>query len=131
MRISDWSSDVCSSDLPHLADNPAHRIVRMLDALIAEPLDAGSEHFQPSTLQITTIDIGNPASNVIPAEARATFNIRFCDLHTAASLEARLRRMLDAAIGPGQARYELRIHVTGEAFLTPPGPLSDALTDAV
>ena len=61
---------------PHLADNAAHRLVAMLDALTAEPLDDGNEHFQASSLQITSIDIGNPTENVIPGEAEARFNIR-------------------------------------------------------
>lgn len=114
---------------PHLADNPAHRIVRLLDTLTAEPLDEGSEHFQPSTLQITTIDIGNPAENVIPAEARATFNIRFCDLHTSESLKLRLHEILDAAVP--STDYSLDFRITGESFLTPPGPLSEAISGAV
>lgn len=114
---------------PHLADNPVHRMVRMLAALTAEPFDQGTEHFQPSTLQVTTVDVGNPANNVIPAEARATFNIRFCDLHTSESLASELRAMLDAAADGGE--YDLDIRVTGEAFLTPPGPLSDAISRAV
>ena len=114
---------------PHLADNPAHRIVRLLDALTAEPLDEGSEHFQPSTLQITTIDIVNPAENVIPGAARATFNIRFCDLHTSESLKLRLHEMLDAASEGGD--YSLAFRITGESFLTPPGPLSDSISGAV
>ena len=114
---------------PHLADNPAHRIVRLLDALTAEPLDEGSEHFQPSTLQITTIDIGNPAENVIPGEARATFNIRFCDLHTSESLKVRLHEMLDAVSEGGD--YSLAFRITGESFLTLPGPLSEAISGAV
>ena len=114
---------------PHLADNPAHRIVRLLDALTAEPLDEGSEHFQPSTLQITTIDVGNPAENVIPGEARATFNIRFCDLHTSESLKVRLHEILDATNEGGD--YSLAFRITGESFLTPPGPLSDAISGAV
>ncbi len=115
---------------PHLADNPVHRLVRMLDALIAEPLDDGTEHFQPSTLQITTVDVGNPATNVIPAAARATFNIRFNDRHTGASLEHWLRERCDATAGEG-GRYELAVKVSGEAFLTPPGPLSDIVVEAV
>ncbi len=114
---------------PHLADNPAHRIVRLLDALTAEPLDDGSEHFQPSTLQVTTIDIGNPAENVIPAEARATFNIRFCDLHTSESLKVRLREILNAA--GADTDYSLDFRITGESFLTPPGLLSEAISGAV
>src|SRR5215469_14786896 len=67
---------------PHLADNAAHRLVAMLHVLTTAELDRGSEHFQPSTLQISTIDVGNPASNVIPASARAVLNIRFNDRWT-------------------------------------------------
>ena len=76
---------------PHLADNPAHRLVRMLDAVARAKLDEGSSHFQPSTLQITTIDIGNPANNVIPGEARGVFNIRFNDKHHSKTIAAWLR----------------------------------------
>ena len=119
---------------PHLADNPIHHLVRLLQAVTAEPLDAGTDHFQPSTLQVSTVDVGNPATNVIPAKATAAFNIRFNDLHSGASLEAWLRQTFDAVIagsGGSQASYELKVRVSGEAFLTPPGPLSDLLQDAV
>ncbi len=116
---------------PHLADNPVHRLVNMLQALTATPLDQGSDHFQPSTLQISTIDVGNPATNVIPASAIARFNIRYNDLHSSQSLTKWLHEKLSAALGDGSARYELDIHVTGESFLTPPGPLSELLTAAV
>lgn len=116
---------------PHLADNPVHHLVRMLSALTAQPLDEGTEHFQPSTLQITTVDVGNPANNVVPAKAHATFNIRFNDLHSSDSLEAWIRQTFDAALGDAGAHYELSFRVTGEAFLTPPGPLSDAISAAV
>ena len=64
---------------PHLADNPTHRLARMIVALTETPLDPGTAHFEPSTLQVSTIDVGNPATNVIPAEARASFNSRFND----------------------------------------------------
>ncbi len=114
---------------PHLADNAAHRMVALLDAITAAPLDAGSEHFQASTLQISTIDIGNPTTNVIPGEAKATFNIRFNDLHSAQGLTKWLRKTLDAAIGEG-GRYDLDIVVSGESFLTPPGRLNDIVSDA-
>lgn len=114
---------------PHLADNPAHHMVRLLGALTATPLDQGTEHFQPSTLQISTIDIANPATNVIPGEARASFNIRYCDLHDSESLTAWLRETLDAAADG--ADFSLDVRVTGEAFLTPPGALSDAISGAV
>ena len=118
---------------PHLADNPVHRLVRMLDAITRDPLDDGTDHFQPSTLQISTVDVGNPATNVIPGTARATFNLRYNDIHTGASLTEWLRGKFDAAmaeIGPGGS-YDLDVRISGEAFLTPPGPLSDTVQDAV
>ena len=114
---------------PHLADNPAHRIVEMLHALTTKPLDEGSDHFQASTLQISSIDIGNPATNVIPANARAVFNIRFNDLHSSDSLTDWIRKTLDASIGEG-GEYELEVQVSGESFLTPPGKLSDVVSAA-
>ncbi|MBT5572500.1 MAG: succinyl-diaminopimelate desuccinylase [Alphaproteobacteria bacterium] len=116
---------------PHLADNPTHHLVRMLNALTAAPLDQGSEHFQATTLQITTIDVGNPANNVIPGRAHATFNIRFNDLHTSDSLDSWVRQTFDAALGDSGASYELSFRVTGESFITPPGPLSDAISSAI
>ena len=116
---------------PHLADNPVHRLLAMLQAITADPLDTGSDHFQPSTLQISTIEVGNPATNVIPAAAMARFNIRFNDRHTSDSLTKWLHEKFSAALGDGSARYELDIHVSGESFLTPPGPLSELLVAAI
>jgi succinyl-diaminopimelate desuccinylase len=113
---------------PQLADNPVHRLVRMLDAVTREALDDGTEHFQPSNLQITSIDVGNAASNIIPAKADAAFNVRFNDRHSAKSVEAWLRRKFDEAAAGG--RYDLAIKVSGEAFLTPPGPLSALIARA-
>jgi succinyl-diaminopimelate desuccinylase len=112
---------------PHLADNPVHRLTRMLHALIERPLDEGTEHFQPSTLQISSVDVGNPAANVIPATARAVFNIRYNDRWTSETLRRWLSERLDAIGG----RYELAIQVSGESFLTPPGPVSDVLGAAI
>ena len=112
---------------PHLADNPVHRLARMMAALIEEPLDRGTEFFEASSLQFYTADVGNPTNNLIPAQARASFNIRFNDLHTSSSLEAGIRQKLDA-IGD---RYDLQISVSGEAFFTAPGPLSTLLAGAV
>src|SRR5215472_7435727 len=112
---------------PHLADNAAHRLVAMLHALTTVELDSGSEHFQPSTLQVSTIDIGNPASNVIPAAARAVLNIRFNDRWTSDRLSRWLTEKLDAAGG----RYSLDISVSGESFLSAPGPLSERLSEAI
>jgi succinyl-diaminopimelate desuccinylase len=112
---------------PHLADNPVHRLIKMLTRVTERPLDDGTAHFQPSTLQVSTVDVGNSATNVIPGEARACFNIRFNDRHSGKSLEQWLRREFDAVGGD----YELTIAVSGESFLTPPGPLSDLVARAV
>ncbi len=112
---------------PHRADNPVHRLIRALDALTAAPLDAGSAHFEPSSLQVTSIDVGNPATNVIPGDATARLNIRFNDRHTGAGLEAWLR----AAIAPHAPRHTLEVQGSGESFLTQAGPAIDRLRRAV
>ncbi|HYZ41873.1 MAG TPA: succinyl-diaminopimelate desuccinylase [Stellaceae bacterium] len=112
---------------PHLADSAAHRLVAMLHALTTTELDRGTEHFQPSSLQVTTIDIGNPAANVIPATASAVFNIRFNDRWTSERLKSWLIERLKAVGG----RYKLDISVSGESFLVAPGPLSERLAEAI
>ena len=120
---------------PQLADNPVHRLVRMLAALIDDPIDKGNAHFEPTTLQIATADVGNPVSNVIPGAAKATVNIRFSSEHNSKSVEAWLRQRLDKAVGPvganGGGRYDMAIQVSGESFLTPPGPLSTLVCESV
>jgi succinyl-diaminopimelate desuccinylase len=113
---------------PHLADNAAHRLVKILSALLAEPLDRGTQHFQPSTLELSTIDIGNPATNVIPGQARAVFNIRYNDTWSSASIEKYLRQKLDPL---AQGKYDLAIQVSGESFLIPPGEVSNLLAKAI
>lgn len=115
------------SAYPARADNPVHRLVRALAALIAAPLDAGSEWFEPSTLQVTSFDVGNPATNVIPASATARLNIRFNDRHSGASLAGWLR----AALAQHAERFDLDIAVSGESFLTSPGPMVARLRAAV
>ena len=110
---------------PHLADNPLPRLARMLVAITGEPLDHGTAHFQASTLALTTVDVGNPATNVIPAQGTAVFNIRFNDAHTPASIEAWLRAKFDAVGGA----YDLAMSTSGESFLTPPGPLTELVAD--
>jgi succinyl-diaminopimelate desuccinylase len=112
---------------PHRANNPVHRLVRALAALTAAPLDAGTDWFEPSTLQITSIDVGNPASNVIPAAARAVLNIRFNDRHTTESLIAWLR----ATLAQHAERFDLDTSVSGESFLTTPGALVEKLRAAI
>ncbi|MCB2111847.1 MAG: M20/M25/M40 family metallo-hydrolase, partial [Rhodobacteraceae bacterium] len=84
------------SAYPHLAKNPVAALAEAVAVIAAEPLDEGTEHFQPSTLAFVNFDTGNPAVNVIPAEAVARFNIRFNDLHTAESLKARIDTVLAA-----------------------------------
>ncbi|MDH5749660.1 MAG: succinyl-diaminopimelate desuccinylase [Rhodospirillales bacterium] len=115
------------SAYPQLADNPLPRLLKMLGAINDEPLDGGTEHFPASTVAITTIDVGNKATNVIPSMGRAGFNVRFNDLHTGAGLE-KLFRERCAAVG---GEFELEIYVSGEAFLTPPGALSELVASAV
>jgi succinyl-diaminopimelate desuccinylase len=117
---------------PQLADNPLHHLLRMLDAVTAEPLDQGNAHFQPSNLQITSIDVGNEASNVIPARAKASFNVRYNNEHSGAGIEAWLRERFDRAIDSAKgARYDLEVYNSGESFLCPPGPFSDVVCGAV
>lgn len=112
---------------PHRADNPIPRLVRMLSDLHEIPLDEGTEHFQPSTLTITSVDVGNTATNVIPARARAAFNIRFNDAHTSEGLE----KWIESRCAAINERFDLATECSGEAFLSPPGRLSTVITDAI
>jgi succinyl-diaminopimelate desuccinylase len=112
---------------PQRADNPVHRLVSVLGALTAAPLDSGTAWFEPSSLQITSADVGNDATNVIPGEARARLNIRFNDLHTGDSLSAWLRAIVAAHTDD----FTLDIAVSGEAFLTAPGDFTTLLSGAV
>ncbi|WP_408869786.1 succinyl-diaminopimelate desuccinylase [Elioraea rosea] len=112
---------------PQRADNPTHRLVALLAALTTHELDRGTEWFEPSSLQVTTIDVGNPASNVIPGRASATWNIRFNDRHTEASLSAWLHEQA-ARHAP---RHALDISCSGEAFLTEPGEAVETLSAAI
>lgn len=112
---------------PHLADNPLPRLARMLAALTATPLDSGTAHFEPSSLSLTTIDVGNPAVNLIPARGTAGFNIRFNDAHTPESLEAWLRARLDSV----SRDYRLDLALSGVSFVTQPGPLTELVAAAI
>ncbi|MSP83472.1 MAG: succinyl-diaminopimelate desuccinylase [Alphaproteobacteria bacterium] len=115
------------SAYPQLADNPLPRLVRTLARMADTQLDDGTAEFQPSTLALTTIDVDNPATNVIPAKGSAAFNIRFNDRHTGASLERWLKTICAEHAGD----HDLDIRVSGEAFLTRRGALSDLLSEAV
>jgi succinyl-diaminopimelate desuccinylase len=113
---------------PHRADNPARRLARVLEALHV-PLDEGTAHFSASNLEVTTIDTGNSATNVIASNIRLTFNVRFNDLWSPASLEAELRRRLDQA---SDGHASLTCDPTNAvAFLTAPGPFVDLVSSAV
>ena len=115
---------------PHLADNPIPRLVAILTALKASPLDSGTAHFDASNLEVTSVDVGNPATNVIPAEARAAFNIRFNDLWTPDTLAAEIRRRCEGAADA--AKFALRFEPTNAvAFLTEPGRFSDLMAQAI
>lgn len=116
---------------PHRAKNPLHALVDLLGQMTAEPLDQGTEHFQPSSLQITTIDCGNPANNVIPAKARATVNIRFNDVHSGDSLTAWAEAMALAITMETGITFALNPVISGESFVTPPGPFVDLVARSV
>ena len=116
---------------PHRAANPMRPLIRLLDRLQAHRLDDGYPEFQPSNLEVTTLDVGNPATNVIPARAAARLNIRFNPAHTSATLVDWLdaERARAEADFPG-VKLEMKVHVSGEAFLTQPGPFVQIVTQA-
>ena len=119
------------SAYPHRARNPVPALARLVDRLSSQPLDLGTEHFDPSTLAAVSFDTGNPASNVIPGVCRAVINVRFNDAHSSGSLrdwvEGEAAR-LGAETG---VEFTVEARVSGESFLTPPGPLSDLVSRAV
>ena len=110
---------------PHLADNPIPRLVAMLAELDALELDEGTDWFQPSNLEITDLEVGNPATNVIPAVAKARLSIRFNDLHTGAELAARVTAIAERHGGTAHPV------ISGEPFLTEPGAFSTLLAEAI
>ncbi len=112
---------------PHRADNPVHRLIRITQALTAAPVDAGTDWFEPSTLQITSMDVGNTATNIIPASARAALNIRFNDKHSGKSLTEWVR----ATVAQHAERFDLESSISGESFVTKPGPMVDILRKAI
>lgn len=112
---------------PQLADNPMPRMVKLLDALVSYEFDQGNEHFPATNLEISTIDTGNKADNVIPAQTEAHFNIRFNSNWTAATLEARVREVLNSVTN----RYELTCISNAEAFITQPSATTDMIIGAI
>jgi len=116
---------------PHLADNPIPKLARIIDRLSTTPLDEGTPDFEPSSLQVTVISAPNTATNVIPSEARAKFNIRYNDLHRRPGVEEWVRQQCTAAAEEVGARWSVSFSGTGDVFLTRPGPLVDTMTEAV
>jgi succinyl-diaminopimelate desuccinylase len=115
---------------PQIAENPIRALAPVLAALLAPPLDQGNDDFQPSNLEVVSVDVGNPAANVIPGEVRLAFNVRFNDLWTPESLAAEITRRVGAAAGG--ARMTLAFEPTNAvAFLTRPGPFTDLVAAAV
>jgi succinyl-diaminopimelate desuccinylase len=116
---------------PQRADNPVRGLVTLLTALMAEPLDAGSAHFQPSNLEFTSVDVGNPTVNLIPGEARARFNIRFNDCHTQESLKALMeQRAVTAAAG--RVRFSLQWEPSNaDVFVIETGPFTELVARAI
>jgi len=115
----------------HKALNPMPAVALLAHRLSSHKLDEGTDHFDPSTLSVTTIDTGNPASNVIPARTRMTVNLRFNDLHSGASLTHWLRAEADRVAAETGTKIEMTAQISGEAFLTPPGNLSALVTRAI
>ena len=116
---------------PHRANNPLPAMARLIDQLSTASLDAGTEHFDASTLAVVTMDTDNPATNVIPAQCRATVNIRFNDAHSGASLTNWLQEHADKVAKAFDVRIDLDVVISGESFITPPGELSDLVAHAV
>jgi succinyl-diaminopimelate desuccinylase len=116
---------------PERARNPLPALVRLLDRLASRQLDAGTAHFGPSTLAIVTVDVGNPASNVIPAEARATLNIRFNDAQSGQSLCDWIEEEADRAAAEHRVGIATRFELSGESFVTIPGDFTDLVANAV
>ncbi|MEP2715454.1 succinyl-diaminopimelate desuccinylase [Pseudophaeobacter sp.] len=119
------------SAYPHRANNPLNAMARLMDRLASHELDQGTAHFDASTLAVVTIDTGNPATNVIPAQSSATVNIRFNDSHSGAGLSAWLQDEVDRVTAEFGVSVEMKIKISGESFITPPGALSDLVSAAV
>ena len=116
---------------PHLASNPVKGLIKVLAGFYDAPFDYGTAHFSPSNLEVTSIDVGNPTTNVIPASATARFNIRYNDRHTPEALEATLRKQVAAALTDSGLEHTLAFEPPCPAFLTEPGPLDALLSQAI
>ena len=119
------------SAYPHRARNPLRALVKLLDCLASHTLDSGTDHFDASTLAITTIDTGNTATNVIPAKAKATVNIRFNDAHSSESLSGWLQTEAQRVEAETGITFTLTFDVAGESFVTPPGEFVQLVAKSV
>ncbi len=115
----------------HRTLNPLPAVGLLAHRLSSHQLDKGTDHFDPSTCAVTTIDTGNTATNVVPAETRMTANLRFNDLHSGASLTAWLQAEADKVSAETGVEIEMKVRISGEAFVTAPGPLSDLVAASV
>jgi succinyl-diaminopimelate desuccinylase len=112
---------------PQLAENPVHTLAPALAELTRRQWDQGTEHFQPTSFQVSNLNAGTGAPNVIPGELRARFNLRYCPVQTL----ARLRQTVEEILCRHGVRYTLEWYVSGEPFYTPPGTLCEAVSEAV
>ncbi|MEO9823413.1 MAG: succinyl-diaminopimelate desuccinylase [Paracoccaceae bacterium] len=119
------------SAYPHRANNPVPALATLVDRIARHTLDEGTEHFDASTLAVTTFDTGNPANNVIPATCRATANIRFNDAHSSQALTTWLQDQANQVASDTGIEIAMHVKVSGESFLTPPGDLSALVSTAV
>jgi succinyl-diaminopimelate desuccinylase len=116
---------------PHLAKNPLKGLVAVLARLYDQPLDFGSAYFSPSNFEVTSIDVGNAATNVIPVKAEAIFNVRYNDRHSAESLKTKIWELAAKILEPSGVEFELAFEPPSHTFLTEPGPLDSVLSQAV
>jgi len=116
---------------PHLARNPVPPLLEILSELTTRILDDGNDHFQASNLEVTSVDVGNMATNVIPAQATARINIRFNDEHTGADLARWIEQTCQQKINGSEFKVSVEADKTGDAFVTAPGIFSDLISAAV
>ncbi|MEM7320927.1 MAG: succinyl-diaminopimelate desuccinylase, partial [Pseudomonadota bacterium] len=119
------------SAYPHRARNPLHALAQLMHGLASHELDQGTDHFDPSTLAVVSMDTGNTATNVIPAQCTAAVNVRFNDRHSGASLSNWIQAEADRVSKDTGITFDLKIKISGESFLTPPGELSELVSAAV
>ena len=119
------------SAYPHKADNPIPKLARLIDRVTMAALDGGTEFFEPSTLAVSTFDVGNPANNVIPEKAMARFNVRFNSEHDANSLTRWVHAQCDEVARHTGGRFDIKTVESAECFYTEPGPLVDIVKQAI